>query len=61
MRSLAATLLCPLLAFSAPVATAPVSGTAPAPVEAWRAARFGMTPDEVLAAFPKEAPVAPPR
>jgi len=26
-----------------------------AEVGAWRAARFGMTPDEVLAAFPKEA------
>ncbi len=25
------------------------------PEGAWRAARFGMTPDEVLAAFPKEA------
>jgi len=29
--------------------------TASAPEDAWRAARWGMTPAEVLAAFPKEA------
>ena len=34
---------------------APASAAEPAPTGGWRGARFGMTPDEVLAAFPKEA------
>ena len=41
---------------SAPASAAPA---APAP-EGWRSARFGMTPDEVVAAFPKEAVLVSP-
>ena len=37
-------------AADAPKASAPGSGAG-----AWRSARWGMTPDEILAAFPKEA------
>jgi hypothetical protein len=33
----------------------PVLAADPAPAAGWRAARFGMTPEEVLAAFPGEA------
>jgi len=42
-----------------PSAPAPAAPAAPAP-EGWRSARFGMTPDEVVAAFPKEAVLVSP-
>ena len=43
-----------LLALSAMLTSESPPAAAPAP-GAWRTARWGMTPDEVLAAFPKEA------
>lgn len=44
------------LAFAASGARAADASKEPDPAPGgWRAARFGMTPDEVLAAFPKEA------
>lgn len=45
--------LAALIATSMPGATA--SAAEAAATVGWRAARFGMTPEEVLAAFPKEA------
>lgn len=47
-----------LLAGPAPAPQVPAAAPpaqAPAAAPGWRAARFGMTPGEVLAAFPKEA------
>lgn len=45
----------------APARTPADAAPAPAAMPGWRAARFGMTPAEVLAAFPKEASaVSPP-
>ena len=40
---------------SAPVSAGPSPGAFASPGQGWRAARFGMTPEEVLAVFPKEA------
>src|SRR5262249_49015704 len=46
---------------AAPVTQPPPPTTAPTPPPVWRAARWGMTRDEVLAAFPGEAQrLAPP-
>jgi hypothetical protein len=39
----------------APITTPPPPTTVPTPPPVWRAARWGMTRDEVLAAFPGEA------
>lgn len=43
------------LLLSALLASSPALAAEPGPTPGWRAARFGMTPDEVLAAFPGEA------
>ena len=40
---------------SAPVSAGPSPGAFASPGQGWRAARFGMTPEEVLAVLPKEA------
>jgi hypothetical protein len=57
MASMHALLLAVLLV-AEPVPSAPAA--TPAPTPGWRAARFGMTPAEVLAAFPKEASAVSP-
>lgn len=48
--ALSCALLLPALVASSPTLAAEIGST-----PGWRTARFGMTPDEVLAAFPKEA------
>jgi hypothetical protein len=61
MRLFTAAFLCSVLALAAPAAADPGTRAPPGEDSGWRAARWGMTPEEVLAAFPKEAtPVAPP-
>jgi len=44
-----------MAAKNAPVLAAPSPGAFASPGQGWRAARWGMTPAEVAAAFPKEA------
>ena len=44
---------------TAPVTTAPPPTTVPTPPPVWREARWGMTKDEVVAAFPGEAQKVP--
>ena len=43
------------LALAALLLASNAGAAEPPPPEAWRAARWGMTPDEVLGVFPKEA------
>ena len=45
----------PVAAVALLVAAAPAKGSPPDAESGWRAARFGMTPGEVVAAFPGEA------
>lgn len=44
-----------LLLLSALLLSSPALAAEPGATAGWRAARFGMTPEEVLSAFPKEA------
>jgi len=51
----------PILLLAALLLSSPPPAPAvPAPAAGWRAARFGMTPEEVVAAFPKEASLISP-
>ena len=51
----------PILLLAALLLSSPPPAPAvPAPATGWRAARFGMTPEEVVTAFPKEASLISP-